>query len=68
MCGCKDTKENGMNTEKSYKREMLKVWGIRQLGHPGVTLAFVSEVMRKQMRNTIEEVKIFVTDPVNSLY
>lgn len=52
-----------MNCEKSYKREMLKGWGMRKLakGDLGADgLLTVHWFMKRMMRKTIAEVKEFV--------
>lgn len=48
-----------MKCEKSYKRDMLKRWGIRQLGL-GRSFDEVTADMRKYMNKTVAEVKLMV--------
>lgn len=50
-----------MTCEKSFKREMLRVWGIRKIGE-GMTLEEVSKIINKMMRKTKKEIQDFVKE------
>lgn len=53
-----------MKCEKSFKRDMLRVWGIKQIGE-GKSLAEVCKIINKMMRKTVSEVKEFVKEKVD---
>lgn len=49
-----------MNCIKSWKRDMLVTWGMKQLNQKKLSLVEVQQVIKKMMRKTTEEVTVFV--------
>ena len=49
-----------MNCVKSWKRDMLVTWGMKQIDQKKLDLKGVRQVIRKMMRKTTEEVTVFV--------
>ena len=51
-----------MNCIKSWKRDMLVTWGMKQLNQKKLTFVEVQQTIKKMMRKTTEEVTKFVHD------
>lgn len=54
-----------MNCEKSRKRNMLRLWGMRALGN-GISFEDVAKKMNSMMKKTMKEIEEFIKDQNNA--
>ena len=54
-----------MNCEKSRKRDLLRMWGMKALGN-GMSFEDVIKKMNSMMKKTLKEIEEFIKDQNNA--